>query len=129
MNWINIPDNIEDYLGFVYVVTNLQNNKKYIGKKVFWNKIRRKPLKGKKRVRLDKKESDWKDYYGSSNKLLSDVEKYGKDNFKREIIILCKSKFELSYFELLEQIKNNVLLDDNYYNEIINIRLKAPKYK
>lgn len=122
--WKNIPDNIEQYQGFVYCITNLINGKYYIGKKFYWKQIRRKPLKGNKRVRLDRVESDWKHYFGSSKKLLTDISKYGKQNFKREIIYNCDNKFECAYMELREQLKRDVLFDKNAYNEIINVRLR-----
>ena len=46
---------IGDYFGFVYLITNIQNGRKYIGRKYFWSF--RTP-KGKKRK--VKQESDWK---------------------------------------------------------------------
>jgi hypothetical protein len=114
--------------GFIYEITNTITNKKYIGKKQIISKIKRKPLKGKKRKRIDFKESDWKIYTGSSNDLNSDIEKYGKQNFTFKILKFCKSKWEMAYFECKLQMDNNVLLSNNYYNGIINIRLgKAPK--
>ena len=140
MIWINVPPNIEDYEGFVYCITNLDNGKKYIGKKAFWSNIKLPPLKGRtkkekeRRAKLKgnkrhvKKESDWKDYYGSSKELLLDVEKQGKNRFKREIKVLCKGKWEMAYFEAKMQFDNDVLLRDDYYNGILNLRVcKAPK--
>jgi len=124
MKWENVPNNIEDHLGFVYLITNLKNDKRYIGKKQFWKQIRRKPLKGKKRVRLDRVESDWNNYYGSSNKLLADIELYGKAFFKREILTCYDSKFDLAYGELEAQMCADVLYSKEYYNEIINVRLR-----
>ena len=59
-------DMISDNVGFVYQITNLQNGKKYIGKKWFWSTKKLPPLKGKKRKRTVKKESDWMKYFGSS---------------------------------------------------------------
>ena len=70
------PEVIEDYQGFVYELEEISTGKKYIGKKFFWSKRRLPPLKGKSRKRIVKKESDWRDYYGSSEevKLLVDAE-------------------------------------------------------
>lgn len=129
MDWENIPNNIEDYFGFIYRITCLSNNKKYIGKKQFFKNEKRPPLKGKKKSRRVVKESDWKKYYGSSNELLADIQKYGKENFKREIIDLTSCKWENAYKELMWQLKENAIVRDDYYNGIINIRLgKIPKH-
>jgi hypothetical protein len=126
--WSNIPENIEEYYGFIYLITNLKNNRKYIGKKFFKTPITRQPLKGKKRKRHSFKESDWQTYWGSSPQLLNDISEIGKDNFKREIIKCCKTKWECAYYEAYYQFKNEVLFCEDYYNGIINIRLpKAPK--
>ena len=62
-------DMIGDYVGFVYLITNLDNDKKYIGKKWFWSTKKLPPLKGKKRKRTVKKESDWMKYFGSSEEV------------------------------------------------------------
>lgn len=116
--------------GFIYEITNnaLLEPKKYIGKKQCISKIRRKPLKGKKRARLDQKESDWKTYTGSSKELNEDIEKYGKDSFTFIILEWCSSKFELGYKEIKLQLLHDVLLKECYYNGIINCRLgKVPK--
>lgn len=116
--------------GFIYEITNnaLPSPKKYIGKKQCRFKIKRKPLKGKTRKRLDTKESDWKTYMGSSKELQKDIDQYGKQNFNFVILEWCNSKFELGYKEIKRQIQEDVLLKDEYYNGIINCRLgRAPK--
>ena len=118
----------EDTFGFIYEITNLTNSKKYIGKKQMIRKIRRNPLKGKKRKRIDYIESDWKTYTGSSDNLNEDIKNLGMNNFKFNILKFCNSKFELSYFEAKIQFEKDVLLNENYYNGIINCRIgKAPK--
>ena len=113
----------EEYIGFVYLITNLTNNKKYIGKKLAKFKVTKKPLKGKKNKRRSTKESDWRDYWGSSDKLNEDVEHLGPDNFTREILYLCKGRGEMSYIEAKEQFDRRVLETDEYYNGIINVRV------
>ena len=119
----------ESSFGFIYEITNLITNKKYIGKKQIQSKIRRKPLKGKKRVRIEYKQSDWKSYTGSSNDLNDDIKKYGKENFTFNILKICDSKWELAYFECKIQLERDVLLKDDYYNGIINVRIGSPPKK
>jgi hypothetical protein len=107
--------------GFVYLIENLKNGRKYIGKKLFWS-MRTRQVKGKKKKY--KAESDWKKYHGSSGELTEDLEKFGKENFKRTILHLCKSKSECSYMELKEQIERDAILRQDYYNAWIQVRIR-----
>jgi hypothetical protein len=125
----------EDCIGFVYLITNLKTNRKYIGKKLAkFSKTSLKTVtlkngtKKKKKVR-SKIDSDWKDYYGSSNELTKDIELLGKENFKREILYICNSKAECSYIEAREQFVNKVLESDDYYNNNIMIRVHGSHIK
>lgn len=112
--------NVEDYFGFVYIITNLETNKKYIGKKFFHHTKKLPPLKGMKRKRTVVKESDWETYYGSSNILKEELKQHGKDKFKREIIKLCTNKKELTYWETKLQFAYGVLeKPDEWYNDNI----------
>ena len=120
---------IEDYIGYVYCITDLKNNKKYIGKKLFRSTRRLAPLKGKTRKRTVIKESDWQDYFGSSEEVKLLVTELGADNFKREILHLCNTKGELSYMELKEQMLREVLLNDDYYNGIIQVKIHRSHVK
>lgn len=113
----------EDGYGFIYLITNTANNRKYIGKKQFFKTIKRPPLKGKKNKRHVKSDSDWRIYTGSSDNLNEDIKKYGKSSFKFEILKICYSKWELAYEETYLQFKKGVLLSDEYYNGIINCRI------
>ena len=113
----------EGYIGFVYLITNLRSGQKYIGKKLAQFKKTRPPLKGKKLKRRTTVESDWRDYWGSSERLQADVNTLGPENFIREILYLCKSKAEMSYLEAREQFERRVLETDDYYNGIINVRV------
>ena len=113
----------EDCVGFVYQITNTTNGRMYIGKKLARFKRSRRPLKGRINKRRYTVSSDWKYYYGSSDLLLADVEKLGKDNFKREILFYCKSKAELSYIEAREQFARKVLESNDYYNGHIRVRI------
>ena len=119
-----IPD---EYEGFVYLITNKKTGQKYIGKKLAKFKTTKPPLKGRKNKRRGYKESDWRDYWGSSDKLLADVEKLGKDKFTRQILYYCKSRGEMSYLEAREQFERRVLETDEYYNGIINVRVGGSK--
>jgi len=115
-----IPEGI---IGFVYLITNLTTGRKYIGKKLAQFKRTKPPLKGKKRKRKTTVESDWRDYWGSSESLQADVAALGPEQFTREIIYYCKSRSELSYLEAKEQFDRCVLETDDYYNGIINVRV------
>lgn len=118
----------KEAFGFIYRITNTVLNKAYIGKKQCVSKVKLKPLKGKKRKRVTKKESDWKVYTGSSKELNEDIIKYGIESFTFEILEWCNSKFELGYKEIKLQLQEDVLLKESYYNGIINCRLgKVPK--
>jgi hypothetical protein len=119
-------EDIDSYYGFVYTITNHVNNKKYIGKKLFWSSKTKQVNKKKKKFKV---ESDWKDYYGSNDELKKDIEKYGKENFSRTIIHLCKSKGECSYLEAKEQFNNNVIESDEYYNGWIMCRVATSHIK
>jgi hypothetical protein len=113
----------EGYIGFVYIITNLKTGQKYIGKKLAQFKRTKPPLKGKRLKRRSVVESDWRDYWGSSDRLQADVQALGEENFTREILYLCKSKAEMSYLEAREQFERRVLESDDYYNGIINVRV------
>lgn len=111
----------DEHYGFVYIITNTLNEKAYIGKKLFWFK-KTKTLKGKKKRYLAP--SDWKTYYGSSIALKKDVEEFGVENFRREIVHLCKNKGECSYYEAKTQFDLSVLMQPKrYYNDWIICRV------
>jgi len=99
--------------GFVYLIENLVNGRKYVGKKLFFFKGFKTVKKKKKRILV---ESDWKSYYGSSNALQKDIAEIGKINFRR-VILQC------SYLEMKEQVERNAILADEYYNDQIRVRV------
>lgn len=122
---VNLPDNWEEEkaFGFVYRIEHVETGKFYIGQKKILKVQKLPPLKGKTRKRSVIKESDWKQYCGSSNSLKDEIESFGKDKFKFEIIRFVNSKWELSYWELFYQMQNDVLFREDSYNGIINVRL------
>jgi len=140
MNWKDIVGgdkeylNIEDFpnncFGFVYKITNKETGKFYIGKKQL-STNRKKKLGKKEIAKLEIKpgrkptskrvtaESDWKDYYGSCKPLLQEIKEQGKDKFERTILQLCYSGKQLTYFEVLYQMKYNVLQVDSYNETVL----------
>lgn len=125
----------EDCIGFVYLITNTVSGRMYIGKKLAkFSKTTTKTVvlkngtKKKKKIK-SKIDSDWQEYYGSSNELNKDVETFGKENFLREILFFCKSKAECSYIEAREQFTRRVLESDDYYNNNIMIRVHGSHIK
>lgn len=118
-----IPDGYE---AFVYLITNTVTGRKYVGKKLF--KFTRTSKKKGKRVKKQV-DSDWIDYYGSNKELLSHVDLFGKEKFKREILYLCKSKGEASYMEAKEQFNRDALISEEYYNEWIMVRVRKSHIK
>lgn len=127
-----LPD---DCIGFVYLITNQVNNRKYVGKKLAkFSRTTTKTVvlkngtKKKKKVK-SKIDSDWLDYYGSSIELNKDVELMGRENFTREILFYCKSKAECSYVEAREQFTRRVLESDEYYNGQISVRVHGSHIK
>lgn len=115
----------EEYQGFVYLITDLTNNKKYIGKKFFWKPKTLPVTKTRKRRVKTRVESDWRSYYGSSTEVKLLVEKHGAESFKREILKLCKTKGECSYYEAKMQFEYDVLLSDEFYNEFIGCKIHS----
>ena len=123
-------DDVGDYFGFVYLITNKSNQRQYIGRKYFWSF--RTP-KGKKRK--VKQESDWKKYYGSCPELKEDIKKINnRIFFRREILSLHKSKGDCNFEETKQLFLNNVLSEslDNgtpaYYNSNILGRYMRKDY-
>lgn len=111
---------IDAHVGFVYKITNTNDGRFYIGKKLF-TRAGRKKVKGKtKKIRV---ESDWMKYYSSSDELNEDVQKLGKNVFRREILRLCKSKSECTYYEAKYQFELNVLIE-NTYNRWIQCKVR-----
>ena len=122
-------DDINDFFGYVYRITNLQNQRQYIGRKYFWSF--RTPKGKKRKVKL---ESDWKKYYGSCPELKEEIDQLGRQNFSRTILSLHHTKGKTNYEETRQLFKNKVLteqLDDGtpkYYNSNILSRYFRKDY-
>ena len=124
-----LSENIDDNFGFVYLITNIQSGKRYIGRKYFWQF--RTP-KGKKRK--VKSESDWKKYYGSCPELKEDIERLGRQNFSRTILSLHKTAGKTNFEETRQLFLHGVLTESldtggpAYYNSNILSRYFRKDY-
>ena len=114
------PDDAEGYFGFVYLITHNQTGRKYIGKK-FFTKAGTRQIKGKKKK--IRKASDWESYWGSNTELQAEVKQNGEDEYTREILYLCKSRSECSYWETFEIFSRQALLSDSYYNSWVTCKI------
>ena len=125
-NIVDVPP--DDAIGFVYIITNLTNDRKYIGKKLLtfakttYKTVKLKNGNKKKKKIRSRIDSDCQEYYGSSIELSKDIELLGKENFSREILYYCKTKSECSYIEAREQFTRKVLESNDYYNGHIQLR-------
>jgi hypothetical protein len=110
----------EEYQGFVYQITEKDTGMRYIGKKFFWKpKVLPKTKTRKRRVHT-RVESDWRKYFGSSKEVQLLIEQKGEDNYHREILKLCRTKGECSYYEMKYQLEHDVLLKpDEFYNAFV----------
>ena len=140
-NWLYYEDNgaltsldemvdFKKNFGFVYKTINLKTSKFYIGKKTFLHNKKKKLTKKVLAVmpvtrgrtattKIEQVDSGWKDYYGSSKELLSDIKTYGKENFKRIILDFCDTKKQLTYSEVFWQMTERVLFVDTYNDNIL----------
>ena len=112
-----IPEGI---YGFVYLITDNETRRKYIGKKFAWAK-KTKQVKGKKKKFLA--ESDWKTYFGSSKELTEEIEEYGTDLYDREILHFCETRAECGYMETWEIFRRGALLSGDYYNSWVSCKI------
>ena len=125
-HWHNLAEefteeDIGDHFGFVYLITHVRTGRKYIGKK-FFSKAGYKQVKGKrKKIR---KNSDWMDYWGSNKELQEEVKLNGEDQYHREILHLCKTRSECSYWETWEIFVRHALLNDGYYNAWVSCKIR-----
>lgn len=117
-------DDAVGYEAFVYRITRLSTGRMYLGKKVFWARTTKPPLKGQRCRRRVVSPSDWPTYWGSNHELLREIEEMGTSDFRREILHLCHTRGESSYLEAKEQFLQEVLeRPDLFYNELIRVRV------
>ena len=139
MTWLyqNTPVEtlLDSCVGFVYLITNNLSGRKYIGKKLAkftkttYRTVKQKNGSKKKKKIRTKVDSDWREYYGSSPELTSDITKLGTENFTREILYYCTSKAQCSYIEAREQFNRKVLESGDYYNGQIVCRIHGSHIK
>lgn len=121
-----IPESDKTPFGFVYIITQISTNKKYIGRKYF-TKAGYKKVKGKKKkIRV---ESDWKEYWGSSPSLQKAIEEFGLKDFSREIVRICYSKSECSYFETKLIFQNDAIVSEKYWNDWVSCKISGKHLK
>lgn len=113
------PD--EGHIGFIYLITCLANNRRYVGRKMFTAAARRQ-VKGKKKKY--RKDSGWQAYWSSSEEVQADVKFYGMENFTREILYLCDTKSVMTYMENFEIFTRHALVLPDYYNQWLTARVR-----
>lgn len=109
-----------NYFGFVYLITHTPTGRKYVGKK-FFTKSQTKQVKGKKKK--SRISSDWINYWGSNEELKNEVRERGEEQYVREILHLCKTKSECSYWETFEIFIRGALLSESYYNSWVSCKI------
>ena len=119
-------------VGFIYEVEHIPSGKKYLGKKVIYFetnvKIGKREIAKLKEERKAAgiggrpaakrkviKESDWKDYYGSSEKIKKLVKNGKPSDFDKTIIQFVNSKKLLTYYETKYLFMHNVLEAEGVY--------------
>lgn len=128
---ISLSDLKESYIGFVYMITNKLNNRMYVGKKQFYyTKTSQKTVTLKNGTKKKKKvkimiESDWASYFGSNTELQEDVKKHGVENFRREILKMCYTLGEMSYWETYEIFVRHAVPSPEYYNVWVSVRVRS----
>jgi len=115
-NSAHIEEVPEGMVGFVYLITNNVNGMQYIGKKFYYKKVTKGPLKGRKRKRISYPESDWKIYESSSDYVKAAIVEFGKENFSFEILKSYPNKTMTNYGELESLVKLDVLRSNDWYN-------------
>lgn len=93
--------------GFIYITTNNITGKKYIGKKYY--------------IYKSGKESNWKEYLGSSKLLMEDINLFGRENFTKEILAEANTEKELAALEKFYIDSHDAVYSEEYYNLSNNV--------
>jgi hypothetical protein len=118
-------EDLSGWVGFVYEIEEKTTGMKYIGKKLFWRTKTLGITKTRKRKKKVLVESDWRKYFGSNKKLAERVSEASEEDYIRIILKLCKTKGECSYYEAKLQFDHDVLLREDYYNQMIMCRINS----
>lgn len=97
-------------IGFIYEITNITKNKKYLGRKTV---LKPKYTSGVNKG-ISKGAYAFQSYCGSSKSLLEDIK--NGDEYKKEVIRWCYTKAEMTYYESEAIYCSGSLLDETYYN-------------
>ena len=126
MSWLYKGQPLEDApeasYGFVYIIRQVSTGKQYIGRKFFTKAGYKTVKKKRKKIRI---ESDWKDYWGSSPSLQKDLEKFGKQDFTREIVRICYNRSECSYYEAKMIFETDAILSDKFWNDWVSVKISS----
>jgi hypothetical protein len=121
----------EGILGFIYLITNKQTGRMYVGRKKFYvTKTTYKMVtlkngtKKRKKIKTDV-ESDWREYHGSNTELQKHVEEHGSENFDRQILRYCTTLGEMSYWETYEIFVRHAVALPEFYNTWVSVRVRS----
>lgn len=129
VNWTYLGKDMlippEGYEGFIYIVYNITKQKKYVGRKSFYSYSKKKltpkekllPENKRKTFRINKVNTSWQTYTGSCIELNNDIK--SGDKITKEVLRLCKTRKEMTVWEL-KYIVCDCILDDNCYNSNIS---------
>ena len=108
--WTGLSKDFDPSLwaGFIYSIEEISSGRVYLGKKMLWRNLRIK-VKGKKRRKRVKNESDWRTYKSSSEDILQGIKRQGVSAFKFTILSLYKTRCQVNYAETAELFKQEVL--------------------
>lgn len=101
-----------DRYGFVYKTTNLLNGKIYIGQKKYTKNNTLNPIPS---------------YMGSGSIIKDEIKKFGKDNFKRDILCWCFNREEADALEKYFIKKYNTMNSNIGYNIVSGGQIHIPK--
>lgn len=118
------PDDVGDYVGFVYQIYNETNGRSYIGKKLF-TKAKSYQKNGKRKSK--RVQSDWQSYTGSNDELNADIKK--GDKITKVILALCTSKGWMTYHETKLILQYDCLIKDQYYNSWVQCKIRRSHLK